>query len=110
MPGIVLEGGSIDVNGEGTLLTTEQCLLNETATQTFKGTIEEYLSIYLGVRHFIWLKRGILGDDTDGYIDDLALCDPTVVCAYTANPEDEDYELAENYEILCNSVIKTATR
>ncbi|MCW3996253.1 MAG: agmatine deiminase family protein [Candidatus Bathyarchaeota archaeon] len=107
-PGIVLEGGSIDVNGKGTLLTTEQCLLNANRNPTLdKKQIEQYLSDYLGVRHFIWLKRGILGDDTDGHIDDLArFVNPTtIVCSYTEDQNDEDYEvLHENYEILRNSV------
>jgi len=107
-PGIVLEGGSIDVNGEGTLLTTEQCLLNENRNPDLdKKQIEKLLSDYLGVNHFIWLKKGILGDDTDGHIDDLArFVNPTtIVCAYQEDKNDEDYAvLRENYEILCQSV------
>lgn len=107
-PGIVLEGGSIDVNGEGTLLTTEQCLLNSNRNPHLnKQKIEQYLSEYLGVSHFIWLKRGILGDDTDGHIDDLArFVNPTtIVCAYEDDPNDPDYEaLKENYELLTKSV------
>ena len=107
-PGIVLEGGSIDVNGKGTLLTTEQCLLNSNRNPTLnKQQIETTLSEYLGVHHFIWLKRGILGDDTDGHIDDLArFVNPTtIVYAYTDDPNDEDYEaLQENYEILCQAL------
>ncbi len=107
-PGIVLEGGSIDVNGEGTLLTTEQCLLNANRNPHLnKEQIEHYLSEYLGVSHFIWLKCGILGDDTDGHIDDLArFVNPnTIVCAYQENPDDADYEaLDENYKILAASV------
>ncbi|MCW4029200.1 MAG: agmatine deiminase family protein [Candidatus Bathyarchaeota archaeon] len=107
-PGIVLEGGSIDVNGEGTLLTTEQCLLNENRNPDLnKQQIEKYLCKYLGVQHFIWLKRGILGDDTDGHIDDLArFVNPTtIVCAYQENPNDADYAaLQENYEILTQAV------
>ncbi len=107
-PGIVLEGGSIDVNGEGTLLTTEQCLLNRNRNPSLnKEKIEGYLKDYLGVRHFIWLKQGILGDDTDGHIDDLArFVDPTtIVCAYEDNENDADYDvLNENYELLTQSV------
>ena len=106
-PGIVLEGGSIDVNGEGTLLTTEQCLLNSNRNPNLnKQQIEQYLMDYLGVRHFIWLKRGILGDDTDGHIDDIArfVNSTTVVCAFENNLDDPDYEaLKENYELLCKS-------
>lgn len=107
-PGIVLEGGSIDVNGKGTLLTTEQCLLNSNRNPCLtKPQIQRYLSDYLGVTHFIWLKSGILGDDTDGHIDDLArFVNPTtVVCAYQEDPNDVDYAaLEENYRILCESV------
>jgi agmatine deiminase len=106
-PGIVLEGGSIDVNGEGTLLTTEQCLLNSNRNPHLnKQKIEQYLSEYLGVHHFIWLKRGILGDDTDGHIDDLArFVNPTtIVCAYEDDSNDADYDaLKENYDLLCKS-------
>ncbi len=107
-PDIVLEGGSIDVNGKGTLLTTEQCLLNTNRNPNLdKPKIERFLSDYLGVKHFIWLKRGILGDDTDGHIDDLArFVNPTtIVCAYQEDPNDQDYDaLKENYEILNKSV------
>ncbi|HLN88429.1 MAG TPA: agmatine deiminase family protein, partial [Candidatus Binatia bacterium] len=107
-PNIVLEGGSIDVNGKGTLLTTAQCLLNKNRNPTLDKTqIEKYLADYIGASHFIWLKCGILGDDTDGHIDDLArFVNPgTIVCAYQEDENDEDYDvLRENYEILCNSV------
>lgn len=107
-PGIVLEGGSVDVNGLGTLLTTEQCLLNSNRNPHLnKEQIENYLSKFLGTRHFIWLKKGILGDDTDGHIDDLArFVNPTtVVCAYQEDKNDQDYgALYENYEILCKSL------
>jgi agmatine deiminase len=107
-PGIVLEGGSIDVNGKGTLLTTAQCLLNQNRNPNLdKQQIEKYLVDYLGVTHFIWLKCGIFGDDTDGHIDDLArFVNPTtVVCAYQEDENDVDYDaLKENYEILRQSV------
>ncbi len=107
-PGVVLEGGSIDVNGLGTLLTTEQCLLNSNRNPDLnKEQIEQYLRNYLGVRHFIWLKRGILGDDTDGHIDDLArfVNSNTIVCAYEDDPNDADYAvLKENYTLLTESV------
>jgi agmatine deiminase len=107
-PGMVLEGGSIDVNGEGTLLTTGQCLLNKNRNPDFnQKDIEKYLADYLGVNNFIWLKCGILGDDTDGHIDDLArFVNPTtIVCAYQEDPNDVDYEaLKENYDILTEAV------
>ncbi len=71
-PGIVLEGGSIDVNGKGTLITTEQCLLNKNRNPTLtKKEIEQYLKDNLCVTNIIWLKEGICGDDTDGHIDDF---------------------------------------
>jgi len=104
-PGIVLEGGSIDVNGCGTLLTTEQCLLHENRNPYLRREeIEGYLREYLGVSKIIWLKDGIAGDDTDGHVDDIArFVDPvTVLCAYEDDPEDENYlPLKHNYELLC---------
>ncbi len=103
-PGIVLEGGSIDVNGRGTLMTTEQCLLHPNRNpQLGKEVLEKYLSDYLGVSHFIWLKEGIEGDDTDGHIDDIArFVNPTtVLCAYQDDQSDADHRpLKENYELL----------
>ena len=103
-PSIVLEGGSIDVNGAGTLLTTEECLLNRNRNPSLtREEIEERLRDYLGVRKIIWLKSGIGGDDTDGHIDDIArfVAPSTVLCAYEANESDENHApLRENYEIL----------
>lgn len=107
-PNIVLEGGSIEVNGKGTLLTTEQCLLNKNRNPHLnRGEIEKFLKNYLGVTHIIWLKSGICGDDTDGHIDDIArFVNPTtVICAYEEDERDENYAaLKENYEILIRSV------
>ena len=106
-PGIVLEGGSIDVNGKGTLLTTEACLLNKNRNQHLsKKLIESYLKDYLGITHIIWLKDGIVGDDTDGHIDDIArFVNPTtVLCCYEDNKNVENYKiLKENYDILSQS-------
>ena len=90
-PGIVLEGGSIDVNGQGTLLTTEACLLNPNRNPTLtREEIEAYLRAYLGVTQILWLGDGIVGDDTDGHIDDLArfVKPTTVVCALEDDPTD----------------------
>ena len=102
--GIVLEGGSVDWNGRGTLLTTEQCLLNKNRNPSLsKAEIEQRLRDFLGARHFIWLKEGIQGDDTDGHIDDIArFVNPTtVVCACQDDPRDPDHAvLRRNYEIL----------
>lgn len=106
-PGIVLEGGSIDVNGRGTLLTTEQCLLNKNRNPNLsKEKIEQYLKDYLGVRNIVWLKKGIAGDDTDGHVDDIArfVAPSTVLCACEEDENDENYHaLKENYEILLDS-------
>jgi agmatine deiminase len=103
-PGIVLEGGSIDVNGCGTLLTTEACLLNPNRNPHLsRGQIEQYLRDYLGVRHILWLGDGIVGDDTDGHIDDLTrFVDPhTVVTVLEENRRDENYDrLRANHERL----------
>ena len=103
-PGIALEGGSIEVNGQGTLLTTEQCLLNKNRNpQCSKEEIEKYLGDYLGVRHIIWLREGIEGDDTDGHIDDIARFAnaTTVLCAFQPDENDPDHRVLEyNYELL----------
>jgi agmatine deiminase len=103
-PGIVLEGGSVDVNGKGTLLTTEQCLLNNNRNPHLRrDQIEDYLHQYLGATNVLWLKEGIVGDDTDGHIDDIArfVNAGTVVCAVEENKADENYEiLKHNFEDL----------
>jgi len=103
-PGIVLEGGSIDVNGKGTLLTTEQCLLNQNRNPHLnRKQIEDYLGKYLSVTNVLWLKEGIIGDDTDGHIDDIARFTDanTVVCVLEENESDENYEiLKRNFEDL----------
>ena len=107
MPGIILEGGAIDVNGRGTVLTTEQCLLNPNRNPgLLKHDMESYLADFLGVRHVIWLKCGLAGDHTDGHIDNLArfVSSDTVVCAFEEDPDGENYAvLKQNYEILTSS-------
>jgi agmatine deiminase len=105
-PGIVLEGGSIDVNGRGTLLTTEQCLLNKNRNPSLtRAQIEKFLNDYLGARHVLWLKEGIVGDDTDGHIDDVArfVSADTVVCAVETNKQDENYQILQ---ACCNDLLK----
>ena len=106
-PGIVLEGGSIDVNGRGTVLTTRACLLNSNRNPTLSADeIEDRLMEYLGVENVIWLNDGIVGDDTDGHIDDIArfVGPSTVVCAYETDSADTNYPaLHDNYEILKQS-------
>jgi agmatine deiminase len=101
---VVLEGGSIDVNGRGTCLTTEECLLNVNRNPGLtRAQIEQFLKGSLGVSQVLWLGRGIVGDDTDGHIDDIArFVDPTtIVCSVEQNPRDDNYiALQENYERL----------
>ena len=98
-PGIVMEGGSIEVNGAGVVLTTEQCLLNPNRNpQLDRGEIERYLRDYLGVQKVLWLSEGIVGDDTDGHIDDLArfVSPTTIVCALEDDPADTNYEILQD--------------
>ena len=101
---VVLEGGSIEVNGRGTCLTTEQCLLNNNRNPHLdREEIQQFLKDSLGVSAVVWLGEGIVGDDTDGHIDDIArFVDPTtVVCVLEENTRDENCApLQENYERL----------
>lgn len=103
-PEIVLEGGSIDVNGAGVVMTTEQCLLNPNRNpQLDRNGIEEHLKDYLGVEQVLWLGEGIAGDDTDGHIDDIArfVSNDTIVCVMEDDPADENYRLLQdNHERL----------
>ena len=103
-PGMILEGGSVEVNGEGVLLTTESVLLNPNRNPELnKKEIEQKLYDYLGVKKFVWLTEGLAGDDTDGHIDDLArfINDYTIVTAVCDDPDDVNYPvLQENLEIL----------
>ncbi len=102
--GIVLEGGSIDVNGAGTCLTTEQCLLNKNRNPNLsRSQIERYLMNYLGATNVVWLKEGIAGDDTDGHVDDIArfVSRDKVVCVSEEAKSDANYkQLRRNLEIL----------
>lgn len=104
-PRAVLEGGSIDTDGFGTCLTTEQCLLNPNRNPHLgHPKIEELLSRYLGFSKVIWLGRGIAGDDTDGHVDDVArFTSPgTVVAVREARASDENHAaLEENFRRLC---------
>jgi agmatine deiminase len=99
-PGMILEGGAIDVNGAGSLLTTESCLLNKNRNPSLsRDKIEQRLRDFLGVRDIFWLGDGIAGDDTDGHIDDLArfVSEKTVITVVEENRGDENYEpLQEN--------------
>jgi agmatine deiminase len=103
-PGMILEGGSIDVDGCGTLLTTEECLLNPNRNpQLSRVEIEHRLCKFLGIRKVLWLGHGIAGDDTDGHVDELArfVAPRTVVAAVEDDPRDENYApLQENLRRL----------
>ncbi|MEP6591186.1 MAG: agmatine deiminase family protein [Gemmatimonadota bacterium] len=97
-PPMILEGGSIDVNGAGTLLTTEACLLNPNRNPDLsRETIERRLRDWLGVHHILWLGDGIVGDDTDGHIDDIARFTDarTVVTVVEEDPADENHALLQ---------------
>jgi agmatine deiminase len=92
--GIILEGGAIDVNGSGALLTTESCLLNENRNPHLtREEIEQRLRDFLGVRDIFWLSRGTEGDDTDGHIDNLArfVGDRTVLAVVEQDRDDPNY-------------------
>ncbi len=95
----VLEGGSIDHNGKGVILTTEQCLLNPNRNPGYsKEKIETILKNYLCAKHIIWLGNGIEGDDTDGHVDDIArfVNSSTVLAAVESNPKDNNYKPLHN--------------
>jgi agmatine deiminase len=103
-PGIVMEGGSIEVDGRGCVLTTEQCLLNPNRNpQLTPSEIEQYLKVYLGAAKVLWLGEGIEGDDTDGHIDDIArfVAPGVILCAVEEDPLDANFKpLQENLERL----------
>jgi agmatine deiminase len=93
-PGIVMEGGAVDFNGDGTILTTESCLLNPNRNPTLsKAEIERFLLDYYGQIHVVWLGDGIAGDDTDGHVDDLArfIDRETIAIGIERDPTDENY-------------------
>ena len=103
-PGIVMEGGSVDFNGKGTILTTTACLLNKNRNpQLSQQQIEAYLQNYYGAEQILWLGDGIIGDDTDGHIDDITrfVNEDTVVTVVEEDKNDENYHiLQENLETL----------
>jgi len=103
---MILEGGSIDVNGRGTVMTTEQCLLNANRNpRKRRAEIEQALHDALGTSHVIWLPGGIEGDDTDGHIDDVArFVSPDTVAAIRAPKDHQDHETLErNWTALRNA-------
>jgi agmatine deiminase len=94
-PGIVMEGGSVDFNGKGTLITTTSCLLNPNRNSHLsKASIEEHLTSFYGVSNILWLSEGIVGDDTDGHIDDITrfVNEDTVLTVIESNKADDNYE------------------
>lgn len=103
-PGIVMEGGSVEFNGKGTLLTSEACLLNKNRNPHLnQSQIEKYLCDYYGVSNILWVGDGIVGDDTDGHIDDITrfVNADTVVTVVEGNKSDANYHLLqENLERL----------
>ncbi len=103
-PGIVMEGGSVDFNGAGTVLTTTACLLNKNRNpQLNQSQIEQYLLNYYGMDQVLWLGDGIVGDDTDGHIDDITrfINEDTVVTVVEENKNDDNYHLLqENLQTL----------
>lgn len=103
-PQMILEGGSIDVNGEGKVLTTESCLLNSNRnSQMSKVQIEQKLKENLNVSEVIWLKEGLEGDDTDGHIDDLTrfISSNSVITVFEEDSSNPNYEiLKKNFDLL----------
>ena len=114
---IVLEGGAIDYNGGGTLLTTEECLMDQ-ATQVrnpgfTKNDYEKAFAAYLGIKKIIWLGKGIAGDDTHGHVDDLCRFvnyDTVVMCREKNSKDENYYHLEENFERLQGETIASGTK
>jgi agmatine deiminase len=106
--GIVMEGGAVELNGQGTLITTEQCLLNPNRNPRLtKEEIETYLKDFYGVKNIVWLKEGIINDHTDGHVDDCVkfVDASTIICAYEENENNPNYNiLKNNYEALTKSL------
>lgn len=106
-PGIVMEGGSVEFNGKGTLLTTTSCLLNKNRNPHLnQNQIETYLHNYYGVENILWIEDGIVGDDTDGHIDDLTrfVTENTVVTVVEENKKDENYKILQDNLKLLNKL------
>lgn len=101
---LVMEGGSFHVDGEGTVLTSRECLLNANRNPKLgQRDIEQYLLNYLGGEKIIWLNRGLIGDETDGHVDEIAtfVAPGKVLCLITSDKNDPNYAiLQENMEIL----------
>lgn len=114
---VVLEGGAIDYNGSGTLITTEECLMDskvQVRNPNFsKKDYEEVFRKFLGIEKVIWLKNGIVGDDTHGHVDDITrfVNKNTVVTVVEKNPNDDNYKnLLDNKEILSSSTLADGSK
>ena len=114
---VMLEGGSIDYNGSGTIITTEECLMDDKVQVRNKGfskkDYEEVFNKYFGVTNVIWLGKGIAGDDTHGHVDDITrfVNNNTVVTVIEDNPNDENYNnLMENRERLFSAKLEDGTK
>lgn len=110
---IVLEGGAIESNGNGTIMTTEQCLLENRNPNLDKEHNEKYLEDYLGASNIIWLKNGLVNDHTDGHIDEVArfVSPNTIVCAYEEDMNDPNFSILDtNFKILENALDKDGNR
>ena len=110
---VILEGGAIDVNGKGTLLTSEECLMDQKIQVRNPGfsktDYEDIFREYLGISNVIWLGDGITGDDTHGHIDDLArfVNEDTIITVVESDPKDSNYKaLQENLKRLQNSKLE----
>lgn len=98
-PGIIMEGGSVEFNGKGSLITSTACLLNPNRNpQLNQGQLEEYLHHYYGIDQVLWIDEGIVGDDTDGHIDDTVrfVNEDTVITVVEEDSNDENYVLLQN--------------
>ena len=106
---IIMEGGAFDINGSGSILLTEECLLSkiQQRNKNFKKKdYEELFNKYLNIKNFIWLKKGIIGDDTHGHVDDITrfVSRNTIMTAVENNKKDKNYKnLIENFKILKKS-------
>jgi agmatine deiminase len=97
-PGIIMEGGSVDFNGDGTLITSECCLLNDNRNPHLnRSQIEKYLADFYGIKQVLWVKEGIVGDDTDGHIDDTVrfVNHDTVLTVVEEDKNDDNYGLLQ---------------
>jgi agmatine deiminase len=98
-PGIIMEGGSVEFNGAGTLMTSSCCLLNSNRNPHLnQEQIESYLRDYYGAEQILWIKEGIIGDDTDGHIDDTVrfVNEDTVVTVIEEDPAEGNYQLLQD--------------